>query len=422
MTRTIGLDFGTTNSALAIAGDDGAVKLARFDDGADTFRSILHFQDARGGPTSAAGSAAIERYLAAEAPGRLLQSLKSYLADRSFDKTSVFGRPFTIEDLATVLLRAIVASAERSLGPLPRRAVVGRPVHFANADGEADAELAEGRLLRALSAAGFEEVTFEYEPVAAAWYYERRLDHDEVVLVADFGGGTSDFSLMEVGPGAKRRARRILGNDGVGLAGDALDARIVDHVVAPALGQGSTYRSMFDRELDVPVWLYAKLRRWHHLSFLKSKKTLELLREIEDCAARPEPIEAFRHIVEDDLGFRLARAVEATKVALSKSDTARFSFVEPPAVIERSVTRADFERWIAPELDAIGGCVDRLLASASLDARDVDRVFMTGGSSLVPAVRQLFERRFGAARLAAGGELVSVASGLALRAADTEAP
>src|SRR6185312_15581311 len=192
-----------------------------------------------------AGPTAIARYLDADGTGRLIQSLKSYLADRGFESTVVFNRTYSLTQLLSFLTRAVRTAAESQLGPLGKRIVVGRPVHFSSGKGDDDDAFAEARLCTAIAAAGFDDVTFEYEPVAAAYYYESRLDHDELVLIADFGGGTSYFSLVRVGPGARKDgARRILGNDGVGIAGDALDARILHHVVAPALGLGTTYRSM----------------------------------------------------------------------------------------------------------------------------------------------------------------------------------
>jgi hypothetical chaperone protein len=420
----LGLDFGTTNSALARAEDSGAVDLATFPHGdlaKDTFRSILHFhpdrRDRRGRPVPIGGHRAIDAYLAAEGAGRLMQSMKSYLADRGFDSTVVFEKTFSLEELLAALLGALREQAELRFGPLGRRVVCGRPVRFMHAESDDDDALAEARLRRALERAGFDEVTFEFEPVGAAYYYESRLDHDEVVLVADFGGGTSDFSLVEVGPTARRRGRRtILGNDGVALAGDALDGKIMHHVVAPALGLGTTYKSMFDQVLPVPVWLYAKLRRWHHVSLLKAKKTIELLEEIADRSESPERIRFFLHILEWDLGFRLAGAVEQAKVSLSGADAAELVFEDAPFRLATSIRRGDFETWIADETCAIDRCVERLLATAGLSAKEVDRVFMTGGTSRVPAVRAVFSARFGDAKLAGGGELVSVASGLALRA------
>ncbi len=425
--RSVGLDFGTTNSAIGVieAGKD-EVKLASFDHAGgftSTFRSLLYFhpelRDARGRLATVAGPRAIESYLEADGTGRLVQSLKSYLADRGFQATNIFQKTHSVVDLLALLLVDLRARAEERLGPLGSRIVVGRPVRFAHADSPEDEALAVERLTAALAKAGFSDVIFEYEPVAAAYYYESTLDHDERVLVGDFGGGTSDFSIVEVGPSRRKSARRILANDGVGLAGDALDARVLHHVVAPILGLGTSYRAMFGRELPVPVWIYAKLRRWHHLSFLKTAKNMALIEEIADQADEPNRIRALLHILENDLGYHLYRAVEQTKVALSARDETLFSFRDPPLAIEAQVTREAFEGWIADETAAMAECVDRVLAQAQLGPGDVDRVFLTGGTSFVPAVRRIFDSRFGAEKIRAGGEMISVATGLALRAKDT---
>ena len=417
----LGLDFGTTNSALARATGDG-VQLARFALGegwTDTFRSVLHFaapSRGHGGELVAkAGPEALAAYLGS-GEGRLLQSMKSYLADPAFESTSVFGRAMTLPQLLGQLLSSLRRDAEKDLGPLGRRLLVGRPVQFAHAGVKGDEALALGRLEGALATAGFDDVHFVFEPVAAAYYYERRLDHDEVILVGDFGGGTSDFTVARVGPSRRRGEPAVIASDGVGLAGDALDGRLVEHVVAPALGLGTTYRSMFGKTLDMPVWPYERLRRWHHLALLKSRSTTEMLREIERSSSDPEAIEALRELIDDDLGFALYRAVESTKVALSGSPTTRFSFELASRAIDRSVERAEFDAWITRELSSIASAIDRVMASSGLATSDIDRVFLTGGTSLVPAVRRLFVERFGADRLASGGELVSVASGLALMA------
>ncbi len=431
--RFVGLDFGTTNSALALL-DGGArdPSLVRFADGVGgetaTFRSVLYFEedhvDGRAVLTSLAGPEAITRYLASNGGNvRLIQSLKSYLASSLFTSTSVFGRTHTLEDLITLILRGIRRGAVSSLGPVDapvRGAVVGRPVRFANSDGEADEALALKRLTSALGRAGFEDVRFEYEPVGAACFYESTIDHDELVLIGDFGGGTSDFCLMRVGPGmrgADGRAR-IVGTEGVGLAGDAFDSEIVNAVVSPRLGMGSEYRSFMDgKVLPVPPWIYAKLRRWHHLSFLKSRDTLRFLDDVRVQSTTPERIEALLHLIEYDLGFPLYRVVEGTKVSLSSHIEAPLRFVDGPVQIDERVARAAFEGWIGASLDAVRGCIDRLLATTGVSPRDVDRVFLTGGSSLVPVVRSIFAERFGADRLRGGNELTSVAHGLCLRAA-----
>jgi hypothetical chaperone protein len=415
----VGLDIGTTNSAVAIRRPDGGpVELARFEHAGgstEMFRSILYF---RSGEKPTGGPQAIDRYLAAEGDGRLIQSMKTYLADRTFQATNIFGRTTSLVDLLSTLLRELRARAEATFGQLGSRAVVGRPVHFASERDSDDEALAVERLRAALAAAGFTDVELEYEPVAAAHYYETTLDHDELVLIADFGGGTSDFSLIRVGPGQKDLgAERILGNDGVGIAGDALDARLLHKLVAPLLGMGTTYRALMgNKDLPVPVWIYARLLRWHHFSFLKSRKNIELLEGIASQAADDSAIRALLHVIENDLGYHLYRAIERAKVALSSAEATRFTFEDPPLEIDVPVTRRELESWIAEDIDAMSKCVDGLLDRVGVTTRDIDQVFLTGGSSFVPAVRRIFEDRFGADRVRSGGELISVASGLALRA------
>lgn len=428
--RAVGIDFGTTNSAVAVADADGPPRLARFasgtGDGAPTsaFRSILHFEagDARRGgrPRARAGPAALRRWLESAGDGRLVQSIKSFLASPLFEGTEVYGRIYLLEDLVAEVLVALRAEAEAQLGPLGPRAVVGRPVRFAG-EGRNDERLALSRLRSAFLHAGFEEVIFEYEPVAAAWHYALRLAEPEIVLIGDFGGGTSDFSLLRLVPGAggSRGGRHeILATSGVGVAGDAFDARLVRQCLAPLLGRGSRYRDPFGQELAVPLWLYGKLERWHHLSFLKSPRTLQILSDLERAALEPERIRAFLHLVREDRGFELYRAVEAAKHRLSEVEDARIAYDDRVERLEAAVARGDFEAWIAPELAKIETCIDEVLAAAGLPAARVDRVFLTGGSAFVPAVRGIFARRFGARRIRGGDELGSVASGLALRARD----
>jgi hypothetical chaperone protein len=333
--------------------------------------------------------------------------------------TNVFGRPYLLEELISFLARSLRQEAEISLGTLGATAVVGRPVRFSGAESPKDEEFALARLKAAMQSAGFEKTTFEYEPIGAAYHYETRLDHDELILVADFGGGTSDFSLLNVGPMFRRSRgpREILGTEGVALAGDAFDAKIVRHLVSPLLGEGTSYKSL-DKMLQVPAWIYIKLERWHHLSFLKSKETMDVLKSLLIQSEDPDKIQSLIHLVEDDLGFYLHRAVQRAKLDLSEKDATIFSFQVPGISISHLLTRKHFEEWIAEELTQISSCVDRLLANAGADGRDVNKVFLTGGSSFVPAVRRIFAERFGDDRLVAGDEFSSVARGLALRALD----
>jgi hypothetical chaperone protein len=399
----VGIDFGTTNSAVAIAGAGGDVRLVPLA-GSSYWRTVLYFEPS-GGMT--AGAPAIARYLETEGEGRLVQSIKSHLASASFSRTYIFGRRWQLEDMVAAYVRQLRAA---SPVPLGTRCVVGRPVRYWGAEDAEDDARAVGRMRDALAKAGFEEVMFEYEPVGAAARYAARLDHDELLVVADFGGGTTDFTLIRVGP----RRGEVLATGGIGVSGDAFDARVIDALVAPALGRGSRYRDELGGEAPVPAWLYGHLRRWHLLSFLKEASTMRLLDRVAHGALEPERFGKLVQVVEDDLGLVLHRAVEGAKVRLSARDVDRIALDE--IALDLPIARAGFEDWIAPDLDAIDGVLESVLAKAGVAAADVDRVFATGGSSLVPAVRARLAARFGEARLVGGEELTSVAWGLAARA------
>jgi hypothetical chaperone protein len=415
---------------MALATGDSQVRLASFPTrGGETlsFRSVLYLEHLK--KTGAAertrswtGPAAIEGYLEAETKGRLIQSLKSYLPSRTLSGTEVFGRRYTLEELVSRMLADLRSHGERQFGLPIRYAMAGRPVHFAGAETEEQDAYSVSRLRHAFTIAGFERVDFEMEPVAAAYSYESTIDHDELILVGDFGGGTSDFSLLRVGPGVRRRGRTtrdLLGNSGVGLAGDAFDGHIVRQLVSPALGSDSYARSLKKILPAVPQWIYAKLERWHHLSFLRTHNVMEILKSARKRALEPGKIEALIALIEEDLGYQLHQAVQRVKFDLSGSPNAEFSFRESGVELRIAVTRRDFESWIEAELHAVEGCIDSLLETAGIRPRDVDAVFLTGGSSFVPAIRRIFITRFGEDRMHGGNELTSVAHGLALRAQET---
>jgi hypothetical chaperone protein len=455
----IGLDFGTTNSSLAMVREDGRVELASFAfQGASTqsFRSVLYLEPVKraGGVkqitsakhiTSKTGPAAIEAYLETEDKGRLVQSLKSYLPNRNLTGTEVFGRRYTLEELVSRMLADLRSHAEEQFGVPVRHATAGRPVRFVGSNSEEDDAYAESRLREAFLLAGFESIEFEMEPVGAAYAYESTLDHDELILIGDFGGGTSDFSLLHVGPGVRQRGHRqqemlgngrmgaggysgggrgqqsLLGNSGLGLAGDSFDARIVRKLVSPALGSESMARSLNKTLPAVPAWIYTNLERWHYLSFLRTRNVSEILKSARMRALEPEKIEALTTLIEEDLGYQLHQAVQKVKYELSRAEAAEFRFREGGLDLRIPVTREEFEGWIADELAQIEECVDSLLVDTGVKPEKVNRVFLTGGTSLVPAVRRIFASRFGEEKIRTGSEFTSVAHGLALRAAEREA-
>jgi hypothetical chaperone protein len=422
MRPTVGIDFGTTNTVVALNDGRGNAQLVSFPVGEGeivAFRSALSFQSPRPNErVIEAGPFAIEAYVDDPADTRFIQSFKSYAASPLFTETRVLNKRFTFEDLLSAFLFKLRDYANGALDDLPPQVVVGRPVAFAGL--QPDEALAVTRYQTAFERLGFTDIAYAYEPVAAAFFFARQLKQDATVLVADFGGGTSDFSLVRFERGADGVLKSTaLSNAGVGLAGDAFDYRIIDNLVSPALGKGTSYKTM-GKILPVPNRYYAAFARWEQLALLRGSKTLAEIRRLIREALDPDRIEKLVELLEENYGYRLYQSVSALKEALSAQEAATFEFRAGSIVIEREVRRETFERWIAPELAAMSDAVDQALERAGITADQVDKVFLTGGTSFVPAVRRIFAMRFGEAKLEAGGELVSIATGLALMAAEPD--
>ncbi|KQT32694.1 molecular chaperone Hsp70 [Sphingomonas sp. Leaf412] len=411
--NVIGLDFGTTNTVAARATGDTDVALVPLmsPDGQDpVFRSALCFWEEAQGVASAAGPWAVEEYLAFPQGCRFIQSFKSVAATASFNHATIFGRRWSFEELGARFLRHLRTAAQGAFDPAPARLIVGRPVEYAGH--RPDPALARARY-DAMFAGAATSIHYVYEPLAAAYSYATRLAEPATVLVADFGGGTSDFSVVRIAaPGAARRCVPI-GHAGVGIAGDRFDRRIIDHLLLPLLGLGGTYRS-FDKVLDIPRGYFGDVADWSRLALMRNPRTLAELERLRRSASDPDAIARMIAIVEEEQGYALYDAVGKLKRQLSVADKGVFRFEGGGVDIEVEVERAAFEAWIAPDLARIEAAVERALDTAQIAAGAIDRVFLTGGTSLTPSIRQLFVRRFGAEVIATGEELTSIAHGLAL--------
>ncbi|OQW80549.1 MAG: hsp70 family protein [Proteobacteria bacterium ST_bin14] len=412
----LGLDFGTTNTVVAVSDGCGGSRLIEFAGEESTgavFRSALCFwEEERGwnGVAHEAGPWAIAEYLQSPLDSRFVQSFKSVAASTLFERAQIFGRNFRFEDFGRLFLQKLVAHAGGALDSRPRRVVVGRPVEYVGA--RPDPALARQRYNLMLEGFGL-DLHFVYEPLGAAFSYASRLAEPATLLVADFGGGTTDFSVVRVAaPGAERRCIP-LSSSGVGIAGDRFDRRIIDRLVLPLLGKGGSYRS-FGKELEIPGGYFADFADWSRLALMRNRRTLDELRKLHRNALDPEPIGRMIALIEHEQGFPLYDAVGKLKRALSAADHAELNFAGGGVDISARVNREDFERWIADDLVLIEEAMDVALARAGITADQVDRVFLTGGSSLIPVIRAIFDRRFGADRIATGGELTSIAHGLAL--------
>lgn len=411
----IGIDFGTTNTVLATALGDEA-QLMRFPvDGQDqfAFRSALSFYappERPGDREVEAGPFAIDAYVADPLETRFIQSFKTFAASASFTETQVLNRRYLFEDLLSTYLLRLRDHAGSKFARTPR-AIVGRPVTFAGA--APDEALAVSRYETAFRRLGFTDIRYAYEPVGAAFFFARRLTEDATVLVGDFGGGTSDFSIVRFSRSRGRLSATPLGRAGVGVAGDAFDYRIIDHLVSPELGKGTSYKGM-GAVLPIPNRYYSAFARWEQLALLRASRDMRDIRGLVRAAVDADKIARLVEVLDDNHGYRLYRSVSRLKEQLSAADEAEFRFETDNFEIARPVARAEFEGWIAPELERIETAVDQALAEAAIGPEAVDRVFLTGGSSLVPAVRAIFQRRFPAERIETGAELESIASGLAL--------
>lgn len=402
-----GLDFGTSNSTVALpSGDVLEIDLAA--ESRRLFRSVLFFPEEE--KELYAGAEAIARYLD-EPAGRFIQSVKSWLPSRSFTHTQIRHRPVTLEELVSMLLRRIREGANRAAGVELKRVVLGRPAVFST-EGAADA-LAQNRLQRAAEQAGFEQVVFLIEPIAAALAYEARLEKDERVLVGDFGAGTSDFTVMDLGPsrrGAPSRVGDVVGSGGVRIGGDSFDAAIMKHALLPLFGGGAKYRERFGSQwLRMPQHIERKLLNWHEMSFIREKSIQELIATMLETSDNVPAIEALHDLVMHNLGFQLFRAIERAKVQLSSETEARIDYDEDRVHVHVPLQRAQFEAFCKPLLDELEACVGALLEKTG---ERVDAVFLTGGSSYIPAVRGLFSRRFGEEKIRTADAFTSVVEGL----------
>lgn len=421
---SIGVDFGTTNTVIAVARPSQPVRAVTFRDERETsdiYRSVLLFEkglSAAGLDLEAhAGLQAIRFYLTSVVETRFIQSFKSHVASAAFEETRIFGRRFKFEDLLTAFFRRALADADGGLDPTGAQIVSGRPVAFVGA--APDEALAAARYAEAYRRIGVGAPAYVYEPVGAAYYYAQRLTADALVLVADFGGGTSDFSLIRFARQGNTVSATPLGHAGVAVAGDNFDYRIINAVVSPHLGKGTLFRSL-DKILPIPQHYHARFARWHQLAMLKTPEHLRELERLERASLSPKQIGHFIEVVRNDWGFNIYRAVAEAKARLSTVACVDFRLRLGALDIAQQIAREDFEDWIKDDIARIAKTVDTLLAAEGVAVDEIDSVFLTGGSSFIPAVRRVFADRFGPQRLADGENFQSVAFGLALIGLDDD--
>ena len=430
-----GLDFGTSNSALAVS-DGGTVRLLPIDPvGGDTMPTVLYVR--RDGSV-AIGHPAIQSFLAdnrargparrefrtlgvtmvssnprqkdgvqatiladVSSPGRLFQSLKTFLGDPLLSRTNVFGDERGLEDLIAMILDGIFRRAEELTGTRPAAATLGRPVEFVGGAGVE--ERARGRLEQAARLAGLREVRFVEEPVAAAFAADVPAG---LALVFDFGGGTLDLCVTRRDNGRIR----VLATAGVDVAGDRFTQLLIDQLVAPHLGAEKRWGP---KGLILPRFITSAIGDWRALSALNEKPILDALDDLQSLGAPKRELAALRSAIELQLGYEIFAAVDAAKIELSAVQLALFSFHRAAVDIDQRASRRAFEVAIKPLLSRVDAALDQVLERSDTPADRIVEIVCTGGSSAIPAARALLRQRFRNAGLRDAAAHTAVAAGLA---------
>ena len=404
-----GLDFGTSNSAIGVA-RGGTAALAPVEGNSTLMPSAIFF-DYETKDRVLFGNEAVSAYIE-QTEGRLMRALKSILGSPLMDEeTTVGGRKVPLTKVVEIFVRHLKDKAEAFAGQEITTVVHGRPVRFDD-DDRADAR-AQATLEGIVRQAGFRDITFAYEPVAAVHHYEQTVRSEALVLVADIGGGTSDFSIVRIGPRHRDRADRkhdVLATAGVRVGGTDFDMALSRTAVMPLLGLGTRLNG---KNLSMPNAPYTMLATWATINFAYTYKNERELAELAARAREPEKVSRLLKAVHQRLGHRLAFAVEDAKIVLSAEENAAVPLPFLEAGLAATATRGDFNRAIEAWTDRLSKTASECIAAAGVSPAAVNTIFLTGGSSRVPAVRSAIARASPTARLSGGSDdLLSVPLGL----------
>ncbi len=445
----VGMDFGTTNSGMAVF-DGQTVNVLPLDPSNPNPRVLRTAVYITNEQATHIGRTAVDRYFEQNigravkmkrvwvgelevyaedmyyvtdayvwvdvlSPGRLFLSVKTSLRDENYPGTVVGQNYYSLENLIALYMTAVKIRAERLLGQELNQVVLGRPVRFAT-DPEHD-RLAQSRLLQAAFRAGYEQVYLQPEPIAAAYSYEATLDKEQHILVFDFGGGTLDLTVMRLGD---PRRRKVLATGGIPVAGDVFDQRLVRTKLPRHFGEGSYYGQRHKR-LTVPPWIYDTFANWQTILELQGAKNRQMLSDIAQSAQRRYQIEALMSLVSGNYGLKMFDMVEQAKRTLSEKRGAELYLEGPGFKVRDFVTRTEFERMIGAEIRAIQQHLDAVLTESGLEPNQIDAVIRTGGSSQIPIFYEMLVRKFGADKVRTVDTFSSVTAGLGIMAQGIEA-
>jgi hypothetical chaperone protein len=408
-----GIDFGTTNSVLVIY--DEEIKEIHSTIIIPSLIYFYHKQSAANAKNYVVGEEAIAAYLDDGMKGRFIKSVKQILSKSSFTETRIHNKKYNASALVAILLKELKDRADQLIGQDCRKAVIGRPVFFDDDDVQKDT-LAQTRLNKAAELAGFTDVCFQFEPIGAAFAYERTLVKKENVLVADLGGGTTDFTYLVLDPekaGSKNRKDDMMATTGIYIGGDSFDSAFMWEKGTPYFGKHTQYEATPGKVLTVPKSLFANICSWEQMNFFNGPRIKKDIEDYYYFSGNDRKFQNLITLIDNNLGYSVFQSIEKTKIELTNADKAMFSYQKMGIGIDEEILLSTYEQIIAKDVDRIANCLDEFMLKNHIDPKDIDSLFLTGGTSMVGSIQKLFKNKFPHVKLNSGDNFKSVAKGLA---------
>jgi len=408
-----GIDFGTTNSALSIFDEEKQEIISTI-----TVPSLLYFQHEQVGGEAmkyVVGEQAITAYLNDGMKGRFIKSIKQILSRSSFIETRIHNKRYTASDLVALILKDLKSKADEITGIDCQKAIIGRPVFFDD-DSAAKDTLAQTRLTKAATLAGFTEVRFQFEPIGAAFAYEKTISKKEKVLVADLGGGTTDFTYLFLDPdkvGNTDRKNDMIASGGVYVGGDSFDSAFMWDRGTPYFGKNTLYEATPGKVLSVPISLFANICTWDKMNFFNGLRIQKDLQDYYHYSKKDRKFKNLITLVDNNLGYSVFQSIEKTKISLSKADASQFTYSNMDIEIDEEISVTQYNGIINKDINKISNYLEDFMLKNNIQSEDIDSLFLTGGTSLVGGVQHLFKTKFPHIPVNSGDNFTSVAKGLA---------
>jgi len=408
-----GIDFGTSNSVLSIFDEEkkeiidtiSVPSILYFPEDYDPSKPLLYF----------VGEDAIHGYIKDGMKGRFMKSIKRVLPRSSFVETRIHNKTFNASGLITLIIKELKDKADAIIGEECQKAVIGRPVFFDD-DSSINDDLAQKRLLKAAELAGLKDIRFQFEPIGAAFAYEKTISKKENVLVADLGGGTTDFTYITLDPKRifeKDRRSDILATGGIYIGGDSFDSAFMWEKGTPYFGRGVMYESMPGKTVDVPPSFFNNICSWEKLNFFNGLKVQNDLRQYYVYTKQNEKIKNLITLTENKLGYSVFQSIEKTKEELSETTSSLFVYNKLGIEIQENISLDEYNKIIDRDMKKINKYLDSFLIKNNIQLEAIDTLFLTGGTSLVAAVQELFRTKFPHISIKSDDNFISVAKGLA---------